>query len=81
MSKRDKLLEKLRRLPPQADFADVRALVEAEGWTLHNTKGSHFYFKREHERPLAVVTQQGRTVKRTYVREILRRLGLEDQDD
>lgn len=46
MSQLDNLITRIRARPPEADFADVRALLEAFGWTLKGGKGSYNAFRR-----------------------------------
>lgn len=78
MSKREKLIDRIRVRPPEADFDDVRCLLEHLGWSLDRVRGSHSTFVKEGEFPLTVSTYGGRKVKRTYLTEICDRLGLDD---
>ena len=79
MTKRDKLIERIRRRPPSAAFSDVRNLLEDFGWTLARTTGSHATFTKPGEYPI-VVTVHDKRVKRGYLNDICARLGL-DADD
>lgn len=78
MSKRDKLIEKIRARPPEASFADVRALLEAFGWREGRNQGTHVTFVKENERSIIIIAEGGRLVKRTYLTLICDRLGLLD---
>ncbi len=46
MSKREKLFDKLRNSPQNATFADVRKLLQQDGFSLERIAGSHPVFKR-----------------------------------
>ncbi len=74
----DKLIAKIKARPSEADFVDVRALLEAFGWTERNGKGSHWVFAKEGERSLTVPTISGRKVKRYILDQIIERLGLDN---
>ncbi len=78
MTRRDKLIERIRARPPEADFNDVRRLLEAFGWVLDREKGSHAMFTKPGERTITVPRIGGRKVKRTYLDIIIDRLGLDD---
>ena len=41
MSRREKLIEKMRRTPGSIRFAEVEALLRHQGFVLFNTRGSH----------------------------------------
>jgi predicted RNA binding protein YcfA (HicA-like mRNA interferase family) len=74
----EKLLEKLRRLPPEADFSDVEQVLEAFGWLHDRDRGSHAYFVKPGAPPISVPRVGGRRVKRTYIRQVLAVIGVED---
>ncbi len=78
MSRLAKIIERIRARPPQADFDDVRWLLEACGWTLARERGSHAHFTKPGERTITVPRVGGRTVKRTYLDLLCERLGLDD---
>ncbi|MBI2171923.1 MAG: type II toxin-antitoxin system HicA family toxin [Chloroflexi bacterium] len=73
----DKLIERIKARPPEADFSDVRQLLEGFGWALAREKGSHAMFTKEGQRTIAVPKVGGRKVKRTYLNQICEILGLE----
>lgn len=78
MTRRDKLIEKLRARPPQASFADVSTLLEGSGWTRDRQKGSHVTFVKAGERSISFPIVGGQHVKGIYVAHILARLNLDD---
>lgn len=76
MSRREKLIEKIRARPPEADFSDVRRLLEMHGWTLDRERGSHAYFVNQSQQ-FSVPRVSGRKVKRTYLDKICTLLDLD----
>lgn len=46
MSKRDKLLEKVRRNPKDVTFKELDQLLQSFGYELMRTKGSHSIYRR-----------------------------------
>ena len=78
MSRRERLIAKVRARPPEADFNDVRRLLEEFGWQLNRRKGSHVTFTRPGEFPIVIPLVGGRRVKRTYLTMLCERLGLDD---
>lgn len=80
MGKRDKLIEKLRRKPPEADFGDVERLLESFGFQRASSDGSHFVYRDGAGRQVTVPTLQGRRVKRAYVVRVLEILGLNEEE-
>ena len=62
----------------EADFADVRALLEEFGWEQKHQKGSHVTSGKAGEFPTTVPTVSGRKVKRVYLDRIIERLGLDE---
>ncbi len=79
MATLDKLIERIRARPPEADFTDVRQVLVAFGWVLDRERGSHAYFTKPGERALSIPRVGGRRVKRTYLDLICERLGLDDR--
>lgn len=80
MSRREKLIERIRRRPPDASFEDVRSLLEQFGWEHARTEGSHVTFTKANEFPIVVPVHK-RKVGRRYLDTICDRLGLDQQDD
>lgn len=60
MSRREKLLEKMRRSPKTIRFSEVRALLRYEGFVLFNQRGSHCTYHRADGRLLTVVRPHGK---------------------
>jgi predicted RNA binding protein YcfA (HicA-like mRNA interferase family) len=78
MTQRDKLIEKIRRRPVEADISDVCTLLEMYGWT-QRQGGKHTYiFVKQGERSITIPTLSGRKVKRPYLTQICERLGLDE---
>lgn len=81
MTKRDKLAEKIRRRPPSARFRDVERLLNAYGWTLARTRGSHMTFKKSDEQRILTVTVHDDKVERAYLDKICIQLGLDTENE
>jgi predicted RNA binding protein YcfA (HicA-like mRNA interferase family) len=60
MSRRDKLLDKMRNSPTNIRFSDVEALLRYEGFVLFNQRGSHCTYHRADGRILTIVRPHGR---------------------
>ena len=78
MTRRDKLVERIQARPPEADFDDLRTLLEAYGWTLDRQSGNHATFVKPGERSLTVPKAGGQRVKCVYLDQICDRLGLDE---
>ena len=78
MTQHDKLIERIVARPPEADFNDVRRLLETHGWVLKRQKGSHTHFTKPGESTQTVPLVRGRTVKRYILNQIIERLGLDE---
>ncbi|MBI5289160.1 MAG: type II toxin-antitoxin system HicA family toxin [Chloroflexi bacterium] len=76
MTQIEKLVERLGRASGQSAFEDVERLLEHHGWRLARQRGSHVAFLKTGERPLYIPLVGGRRVKRVYVVDVLKRLGL-----
>jgi predicted RNA binding protein YcfA (HicA-like mRNA interferase family) len=78
MSGLDKSIERIKARPSEADFNDVRRVLEAFGWVQARQKGSHLSFTKPGA-PTVVFPLYGRTkVKRVYLEEICAIIGLEE---
>ena len=66
-------------MPSDVRFAEVRRLLESHGWELSRIQGSHHVFTKEGETPI-VVPVHNRRAKYAYVREIRKKLDLEQED-
>jgi len=59
MSRRDKLIEKMRRNPGNILFEEIESLLRYEGFVLFNQRGSHCTFHRSDGKVLTVVRPHG----------------------
>ncbi len=69
MTKRAKLLERLRRNPNNVRFGQIRTLLEEECFTLKRVTGSHHVFEKD-EIIFVVPVHQNR-VKSVYVKRLI----------
>ena len=78
VSRRDKLLERMRENPRSVRFEQVVALLGFEGFVLFNQRGSHCTFHRADGRVLTLVRPHGgcKTCQPDDIRRILGALGL-----
>jgi predicted RNA binding protein YcfA (HicA-like mRNA interferase family) len=60
MSRREKLVEKMRRSPKNIRFGQVDALLRHEGFVLFNQRGAHCIYHRADGRLLTIVRPHGR---------------------
>lgn len=61
--------------PAEADFSDVRRVLEGHGWVQARQQGSHVHFTKEGERTITIPLR-GSRVLGSYVSEVCKRLGL-----
>ena len=59
MSRREKLIEKMRRTPGNIRFAEVETLLSHEGFVLFNARGSHRTYHHASGRVLTLVRPHG----------------------
>ena len=76
MTRRDKLLNKMRASPGDIHFGEVDALLRHEGFVLFNQRGSHCTYHRADGRVLTIVRPHGRhkTCHATDIRKLLEAL-------
>jgi predicted RNA binding protein YcfA (HicA-like mRNA interferase family) len=55
MSRREKLIDKMRRSPHDVRFVEVEALLRHEGFVIFNRRGSHCTYHRADGRVLTIV--------------------------
>ena len=60
MSRRDKLIEKIRSTPGSIRFGQLESLLRYEGFVLFNHRGSHCTYHRQDGRVLTIVRPHGR---------------------
>jgi len=73
VTRREKLLEKMRNNPSSIRFGEVEALLRAEGFVLFNQRGSHQTWHRRDSRLLTLVRPHGgrKTCHPTDIRKLL----------
>jgi len=80
VARRKKLIEKIRSRPVEANYGDVKRLLEDLGWVWERAIGSHNHFVKPGELPMTIPTKHGRKVKRSYLNMICDRLELDELD-
>ena len=78
MTRREKLIERIRARPLEADFDDVERLLATFGYERKRQEGSHIAFKKPGARTIIVPLVKGRKVKQHYLDQICEILGLDD---
>jgi predicted RNA binding protein YcfA (HicA-like mRNA interferase family) len=78
MGKREKLVDRLTNSPQNATFADIRSLLEYEGFYLDRVTGSHHIFK--YAELTFVIPVHDNRVKAIYVRKVLELIDLADTE-
>jgi predicted RNA binding protein YcfA (HicA-like mRNA interferase family) len=81
MSQTAKLIARIRRRPPQAEFSDVRHHLIAFGWTEDRQRGSHVIFVKAGALPIVVPLVQGSKVKRAYLDQLIEILRLDEWEE
>ncbi|MBC6935149.1 MAG: type II toxin-antitoxin system HicA family toxin [Chloroflexi bacterium] len=72
MSKRRKLLERIRRNPKNVSFEDFRKLLEQYGFELRRSRGSHFSFiARIADQEVLLVIPYNQPMQAVYVKKAL----------
>ena len=80
MSRREKLLEKMRSRPGDVRFSEVDAFLTAHAFILFNQRGSHCSYHRADGRVLTIVKPHGgrKTCHPADIRHLLKVLDHED---
>jgi len=73
VSKRDKLLAKIKNNPKNVDFQVLKKLLEEEGYMGDNRGGSHWVFRKEGNESITIPYK--RPIKIIYVKKVLEILG------
>lgn len=78
MSRREKLIEKMRRTPGNIRFAEAESLLRYEGFVLFNKRGSHRTYHHADGRMITIVVPHGyrKTCSPTDIRKLVEALGL-----
>ncbi len=74
-----KLIERIKRCPPEVSFGDIHRVMTAYGAELRRTKGSHHHYRYKGN-TLPVPVHDAK-VAREYVRQVIDFLGLKEDDD
>jgi predicted RNA binding protein YcfA (HicA-like mRNA interferase family) len=77
MGRLEKLISQLRSEPPEASFSDIERLLNAFDFEEIRSRGSHHSFRHKDGRKITLPKSSGRTVKRVYIKKVLRLLGLD----
>jgi predicted RNA binding protein YcfA (HicA-like mRNA interferase family) len=59
MTRREKLIERMRQAPGSIRFSEVETLLRYEGFVLFNARGSHRTYHRADGRLLTIVRPHG----------------------
>ncbi len=78
MTQLDKLAARLANERTGSAVSDIERLLAGHGWERRQGKGSHLVFMKPGLRPITIGTLHGRRVKRVYVEDLLKRLGLQE---
>ena len=80
MSRRQKLIAKMRTHAGDIRFQEVDALLKYEGFVLFNQRGSHCTYHRADGRVLTIVKPHGgrKTCRPSDIRRLMRALGYEN---
>lgn len=80
MTRREKLIDKMRDRPGSIRFNEVEALLRYEGFVLFNQRGSHGAYHRADGCVLTIVKPHGghKTCHRSDIRRLLRILDHEN---
>ncbi len=78
MSRREKLIERMRNSPGSIRYLTVDAFLDGEGFVLFNKRGSHRTYHHEDGRLLTIVVPHGgrNTCHPADIRKLLKVLGL-----
>jgi len=78
VSRREKLIEKMRRTPGSIRFAEVEALLRHQGFVHFNTRGSHRTYHDASGRVLTIARPHGgrKTCDPDDIKTLLEVLGL-----
>ena len=78
MGKREKLIDRLTNSPQSATFADIRNLLEYEGFHLDRVTDSHSFFV--YAETIFVIPIQNSKVKMIYVQKVLELIEAADSE-
>jgi predicted RNA binding protein YcfA (HicA-like mRNA interferase family) len=78
MGQLEKLIAKMRRLPPEMRYEEVERVLLGYGFELVRSSGSHQVFRHPDGRTQVVPKHRGQVVKNTYLRQVLKLLQEEE---
>lgn len=70
MGKKEKLIQQLKNSPNNVTFADIRKLLELEGFILDRITGSHHIFQKDDT--VFVLPVHRNRVKSTYIIRVIK---------
>jgi predicted RNA binding protein YcfA (HicA-like mRNA interferase family) len=81
MGKLAKIIEKFLRDPPEINYDEVYYLLSQFDFQETSSKGSHHTFRNQQGLKITVPKKGGKTVKRIYLKQIVKLLNLEEWKD
>lgn len=69
MGKKEKLIQQLKNSPNNVTFADIRKLLELEGFILDRITGSHHIFQKDDT--VFVLSVHRNRVKSIYIKRVI----------
>jgi predicted RNA binding protein YcfA (HicA-like mRNA interferase family) len=81
MGKLAKIIQQFLRDPPELNYDNVYYLLTNFGFQEVSSKGSHHTFRNDQGVKITVPKKGGKTVKRTYLKQIVLLLKLEIYED
>lgn len=79
MSRREKLLSKIKDNPKDVHFDDLGKLLEWDGWNQKSTRtsSSHYVYKKKGVGKVTIVKGSDNKVKPEYVKKALEAMGVQ----
>lgn len=78
MSRDEKLIAKIRARPVEADYRDVKRLLESFGWVGRQDSSSHVIYRSPAGQKWSVPLKGGKKVKQKYLAQLCELLGLDE---
>jgi predicted RNA binding protein YcfA (HicA-like mRNA interferase family) len=80
MTNVEKLVARLQRRPTEMRASEIETILDHYGWTLVTRSGtSHRKWTKLEQKPIGYTVERG-MVKRTYLRDIAKALGLDEKE-
>jgi predicted RNA binding protein YcfA (HicA-like mRNA interferase family) len=80
-SKLSKIIPKFLIRPPEVRFEEVEYLPKEFGYIEIRSRGSHHTFENADGEVIVIPKKGGKTVKRTYMEQLIKLLNLENWGD